>query len=82
MSDLLNRRAEMNEKVEDSIKTGFDAFLAKDTTKLLLAQIPSALQPETVEVLLKSAFEAGHSTGVGMILMDMMMSVLKKDDRR
>lgn len=50
-------------QVADSADNGFKAFMSQSTVRLLLSQIPETGR-ETLEVLLKSAFENGHGAGM------------------
>ena len=56
----------------------FDRFLEKQETKLLLSMIPEAQNPDVVKTALRSAFDAGVSSGAGEILGSMLEAMMSK----
>ena len=59
-----------------SIDEGFASFMDKQETKLLLSMVPPSENQETLPTLLKSAFQSGHSAGIGMIMTEMLTAML------
>jgi hypothetical protein len=57
---------------------GFQRFMAKPETKLMVSMIPPAeQQPEALETLLRIAFDAGHNAGTGDVVGEMLVAMLK-----
>ena len=58
---------------------GFEKFMEDPTTKLTLSLLPTGDHPDAVQTLVKSAFEAGHSNGQGTMLVEMLLTMFKKE---
>ena len=68
------RAAETERKKQEA----FTTWLASPTTKMMLSLIPASDQhPEAVQLLLQTAFDAGHTTGAGEVAATMIEAVLR-----
>lgn len=60
----------------------FAAFMAAPTTKLAFSLIPGGETPEALQLLVRAAFDAGFTTGAGIVVGEMMEAVLGNELRR
>lgn len=77
-------KEEMKDRMAADQGRSFQAWLEKSETKLLMSMIPPANTPELLPTLLRSAFDAGNSSGQGAVLGEMLTAMLSKPpgDRR
>ena len=69
--------AERNAKSTIKKDEGFQMFMSKPETKLMLSLVPESSTPDAVAILLRVSFEAGHANGVGEMMVLMLDAVLK-----
>ena len=73
MSILTEQEKQQNEALnKKSLEEGFKRFMTVDSTKLALSLVPPGDNPDALNVLLKSAFDAGHTEGQSHILIQML----------
>jgi hypothetical protein len=65
------------ERMEGSKEKGFADFMAKAETKLLVSMVPPMENPDLMKTLLRAAFDAGHGSGQGNILVEMLTAMVK-----
>ena len=68
------------EAVDQRHQNGFNAFMATESTKVLIFQIPEGESREGLMALLKGAYDAGHGTGMATVMIGLLDSVL--NDRK
>ena len=68
--------AERNAKSTIKKDEGFQMFMSKPETKLMLSLVPESSTPDAVAILLRGSFEAGHANGVGEMMALMLDAVL------
>lgn len=67
---------------EDSDKSkGFDSFMARPTTRLLLSMIPAGEHQDALRTLLREAFDTGWGHGSGSMLGIMLEQVMRGPQR-
>ena len=64
-------------------KMGFESFMKNSTNRLLMSMIPPGEKPEILEVMLRSAYNAGWGGGEAMTLVEVMQQLRseKKETR-
>lgn len=56
------------DEVKAEAHRGYAAWLAQPEVRLLLSMIPKTEPPELVQTVMRSAFEAGASAGMGAVM--------------
>jgi hypothetical protein len=59
-------------------KTGFEKWLDEPMVRMGMSIIPAGERPESLKLLLQSAFDAGYGVGVGDVLFDMIENIVTK----
>lgn len=68
-------------KRDTEAKASFATFMERSETKLLLSMVPAADQPELIQTLMRSAFDAGHGHGEASIAVEMVGAMLDGMDK-
>lgn len=77
MFDQVAHKDKFDAERKASQEKSFSDFMAKPETKLVISMIPASQQPEAMTTILRSAFDAGHSAGIGVMLVEMLTAMLK-----
>lgn len=70
-------REQLEASESSARKKGFDDFMAKPTTRLLLSMIPAAEHRDMLTALLAEAFDAGFAGGGGSMMATVLEQVMK-----
>lgn len=70
------------EQEEAEKTTAFEKWLSAPMTRMGMATIPAGEHQDALRLLLRSAFDAGHSSGVGNVLVHVIGAMLARDDKR
>jgi hypothetical protein len=62
----------LKEDMKQSSEEGFNKFMELPATRLMLSSIPPAPVPETLETLLKTAYESGYAGGAVFVLIPLL----------
>jgi hypothetical protein len=76
MNDDLQRR---ELKFESDRKRAFEKWLDDPMVRLGLSLIPAGEHQDALQMLLRSAFEAGSGQGVSSVVATMVEGMIKKD---
>lgn len=76
MNDV--KEVERETRMKEAKDKSFSDFMAKSETKLMLSLVPSSDNPDVMQTLLRTAYDAGHGAGQGNILCEMLTSMLTK----
>jgi hypothetical protein len=60
---------------------GFANFMATESTKVLISQIPEGQSQEGLKALLRGAYDAGHGNGVATVMIGLLESMFKDRPR-
>jgi hypothetical protein len=75
--------ADMKKPTKERMKEAFGEWIADPAVRMCMSLIPSpAEHGETLEMLLRSAYEAGFKNGGGSMAADMLGSIMKADASR
>jgi hypothetical protein len=58
----------------------FEAWMSEPMTRMALSMIPAGEHPDTLRVLLRTAFDRGFAVGVGEILTDVLGKILRRKE--
>ena len=64
-------------KMEIDRKASFNRFLALPETRFMISQIPAGDNQDALLILLEAAFNNGHGSGTGMVLISLLESAAK-----
>jgi len=72
---------ELQQKANQRKRRDFDAWMNEPMTRMCLSTIPPAERPEALELLLKSAFDKGFTSGQSEILASFVEHMVAKPRR-
>jgi hypothetical protein len=67
--------------IKRSNEEGFAKFMELPATRLMVSSIPAAEIPETMETLLRTAYESGHAKGMIAVLIPLIEESLGRGRR-
>lgn len=66
------------QRMKESQNKNFAEWMSKPETKLMLSMVPPVENPDVLQTLLRGAFDAGHNSGQGNILVEMLTGMLTR----
>lgn len=77
---MASRESSITEKIKISADAGFAEWLEQPQTKFMMSIVPPGDHPDLLASLLRSAFDRGAQIGMTSIMIDMMLSMVRKKD--
>lgn len=73
------KSAERDARAKESVDKAFASWLAQPMVRMGLSMVPAGENKDALQMLLRSAFDAGVNCGQGQIAVEMLEAIFTKD---
>lgn len=74
-------QARREQKIKAESDQSFDTFMRAPTTRLIISTLPPMENPDTLNVLMRASFDAGHGAGSSSIAMTLIEGMISRQEK-
>jgi hypothetical protein len=76
------KSAEREARLKEGADKAFQEWIHRPMTRMGMSLIPAGENADAFQLLLRSAFDAGHACGQGAVMIELLEQVILRDKKR